>query len=147
MNVIKKLVFYFLIYSCMKKIFIIITLFILSTVLVSCNNSFNRQSEKWKWMWRWWKQDTSDIIRLNHRWKDKMWQKFGSWSRMWSWNFMDRFPTLTSEDRQKLVEAMETKRSWDKTKSEEIMKDLKIKYPDVFSWSMMMWWWRNFDQN
>ncbi len=126
----------------MKKIVLTI---VLSTtfILTSCSTvSDKTQSERWIWRWgmrKWW--DTSDIIRL----KSWSWskQRFGSWSRMGSGSLERRFSELNAEEILKLRESMEARRSWDTKKADEIMKKLSEKHPNIFSWSMFLWWERN----
>lgn len=136
----------------MKKSFLSIVLISTILTIVSCSNPLSWQSKTswknwvWRWAWRgwaWW--IPSDIIRLKWRgWSWALRQWFGSWSRVWSWSIWDRFSALNEEDRTKLNTSMEARRSWDTTKADEIMKELSAKYPDVFSWWVLMWtrWWR-----
>lgn len=137
----------------MKKIIITSIILAIWFTLVSCTNPFssnNNADNRWfRWMWRWqidWGRGrTDDIVRLKWRWWREWWQmnprfqRFGSWARMWSWSFNERFSKLSEEDRNKLKESMDARRSWDTAKSDQIMSELKNKYPDVFSGSITFW--------
>ncbi|MDD2487227.1 MAG: hypothetical protein PHS92_02575 [Candidatus Gracilibacteria bacterium] len=132
----------------MKKSFTLIVILLTSISLISCSNpSVQERGSRGIGRGGGTEGNANGIIRLKGRGgPNGGGQRFGSGSRMGSGAYerfgsgslSDEFLKLSEENRKILKDAMDARRFGDDVKSEEILKGLKEKYPDVFSGTLRM---------